>query len=503
MPAPASLVRSSGVLLHPTSLPGPFGIGDLGPEAYRWVETLAAARQSWWQILPLNPTGVGGSPYQSFSAFAGNINLLSPEQLVRDGLLATATVRGGEAFPTTRVDFPRVAPYKEGLLREAWGQFRGWKGPHGLREAFEEYCRREASWLDDYALFMAIRAGLGGAGLSHWPDDLRRRQPAALAAVQQQSADEVAMHRFGQFLFDRQWCELKRYATDRAVRIIGDAPIFVSGDSADVWAHPDLFLLDHAGNPKVVAGVPPDYFSATGQHWGNPLYDWDRMAQSGYAWWVARLRRNLTNVDLIRLDHFRGFAAAWHIPAADKNAMNGRWVDGPRYKLFDRLAAELGKLPLIAEDLGLITPDVHELREQFAMPGMRVLQFALGGPDNPYWPHNYEPLTVAYTGTHDNDTTVGWYAGLTDKDHQTITDYIGHHADNPAWDLIRLAWSSVAVLAIAPLQDVLELGGDARMNVPGVADGNWRWRYRPDQVRPAAFERLAEWTTRYNRVPRK
>ncbi len=494
--------RSSGVLLHPTSLPGPFGIGDLGPQAYRWVESLAVAKQSWWQILPLNPPGSGNSPYQAFSAFAGNIALLSPELLVRDGLLDPSVLHG-VSFPADRVEYEHVTPFKQWLVRQAWDRFRSGQGPAGLREEFEAYRRREAGWLEDYALFMAARDSLGGRGLVDWPADVLARRPEALAALGQQLAGEVAAYRFGQFLFDRQWGELRRFAHRHGVKLIGDAPIFVSGDSADVWANPELFLLGPDRKPTAVAGVPPDYFSPTGQHWGNPLYDWDRMAAVGYAWWVARLRRLLDQVDLVRLDHFRGFAAAWHIPAGEKDATRGKWVPGPGKKLFDRLATELGGLPIIAEDLGLITPDVHRLREQIGVPGMRVLQFALGGPDNPYWPHNYERLTVAYTGTHDNDTTNGWYSKLDDGQRWKLGEYLGRPAHSPAWELIRTAWASVAMLAMAPLQDLLELGSEARMNVPGVAEGNWRWRFRPEQFRPDLVERLAALTELYNRAPRR
>lgn len=501
MPASTTLPRSSGILLHPTSLPGFFGIGDLGPAAHWWVQTLAAARQTWWQILPLGPTGAGDSPYQAYSAFAGNVLLLSPEVLVREGLLPSDRLRD-QHFPGDHVDFARVTPFKRAIVREAWDHFRGGKGPAGLCDEFDAFRQREAAWLDDYALFMAIHDGLG-KDLIDWPADLLRREPIALAAVEREVADAAMMHRFGQFLFDRQWSALRRFAADHGVRIIGDAPIFVSGDSADVWAHPEQFLLDRDRRPTAVAGVPPDYFSPTGQHWGNPLYDWERMAETGYAWWVARLRRAFAQVDLIRLDHFRGFAAAWHIPAGEKTATNGRWVPGPGARLFDRLLTEFGQLPLIAEDLGLITPDVHALREKYGLPGMRILQFALGGPESPYWPHNYEPNTVAYTGTHDNDTTAGWYAKLNDADRRTVAAYLGRPVGSPAWDLIRLAWASVAAVAVAPLQDVLELGTEARMNVPGVADGNWRWRVRPEQFPQGVVERLAEMTAIYNRAPRR
>lgn len=498
--ASTTLARTSGVLLHPSSLPGPFGIGDFGPEAYRFVEWLASAQQSWWQILPLGPTGAGNSPYQSFSAFAGNVMLLSPELLTREGLLPKA-VTDGVGFRSDRVEYEHVAPYKKFVLREAWTAFRSGKGPAGMREEFDAYRTREAGWLDDYTLFIAIHEALGGANLVDWADDVRSRQPAALAELAKALATEVRLHAFGQFLFDRQWTALKTFAGEKKVRIIGDAPIFVSADSADVWAHPELFLLGRDGRPTTVAGVPPDYFSATGQHWGNPLYDWARMADSRFTWWVERVRRLVTQVDLARIDHFRGFAAAWHIPASDTDARNGKWVPGPGRKLFDRLKEQLGDLPLIAEDLGLITDDVHQLRQDVGLPGMRVLQFALGGPASPHWPHNYEPHTVAYTGTHDNDTTHGWYTKLSDADRWTIGEYLGREVTCPAWDFIRFAWASVARLAVTPMQDVLELGTEARMNVPGVAEGNWTWRVSPEQIRPELAGRLAHLTTLFHRVP--
>lgn len=497
---PHTFARSAGILLHPSSLPGPFGVGDLGPEAFRWVETLAAAKQRWWQVLPLGPTGYGNSPYQSFSAFAGNVNLLSPELLVRDGLLPDGFF-AGQSFPGGRVDYDRVGAAKGAMVREAWGRFRA-AAPH-LRAAFDDYREKEKHWLADFALFTAVRDALGGAALHNWPADLRRRKPAAVAAVAKELAGEVAVHSFGQFLFDRQWAGLRAFARAKGVRVIGDAPIFVSGDSADVWAHPEQFLLNADGEASVVAGVPPDYFSEDGQLWGNPLYDWAAMERTGFAWWAARLRRQLAQVDVIRLDHFRGFAAAWHVPSGQTTAKVGEWVDGPREKLFRKLTVDLGELPLIAEDLGLITPDVHALRQALGFPGMRVLQFALGGPDNPYWPHNYQPDTVAYTGTHDNDTTSGWWAGLSDEQRRTLGEYVGHTVGEPHWELIRLAWASVAVIAVAPLQDVLGLGREARMNVPGVAGGNWEWRFQPNQFPAGVIERLADWTARYNRVPKR
>ncbi len=493
-----TLPRSSGVLLHPTSLPGPFGIGDLGPTAYRWVETLAAMKQSWWQVLPLGPTGAGDSPYQSFSAFAGNINLLSPEVLLQEGLVS-ADLWAGEQFPADHVDYARVTPFKSKLLRAAWGTFRG-GGASALAHDFETYRAVEAGWLNDYALFVAIREALGGTGLTSWPPDLLRRNPVALAELEKKLADEVPMHKFGQFLFDRQWGTLKAFAAARGIKVIGDAPIFVALDSSDVWANPDQFLLDPDRMPTVVAGVPPDYFAEDGQHWGNPIYDWARMEQTGFAWWCARVLRQLKQVDLIRLDHFRGFCQAWHIPATEKTARVGLWIDGPGIKLFERLRTALGGLPLIAEDLGVITPDVESLRDTLALPGMRVIQFALAGPASLHWPHNYTTNSACYTGTHDNDTVNGWYATLNDQDRNYLALTLGKVVGDPAWDMIRAAWASVATVAIAPLQDLLSMGSEARMNRPGIATGNWRWRFRADQFRPDAIPRLEELTRLYNRV---
>lgn len=495
----AAIRRTSGILLHPTSLPGPFGIGDLGPAARRWIDTLARMRQSWWQILPLGPVGDSASPYQSYSAFAGNIQLISPELLEQDGLVSS-NFWAGQTFPEDSVDFPRVARFKSALLRAAWDGFRGGRA-NQLKSDFTAYCDAEKFWLDGYAAFMAVHESLGGTHLPDWPDELLKRNPVALAAVETPLAAEIQMHRFGQFLFDRQWSALREYAAECKVGIIGDAPIFISPDSADVWTHADQFLLDPARRPTVVAGVPPDYFAEDGQHWGNPIYDWSKMKTDDFAWWAARLKRDLERVDLIRLDHFRGFVQAWHIPAKEKTAKNGKWVDGPGADLFVSLKKSLGGLPLIAEDLGVITPDVDAVRLMFELPGMKVLQFAFDTPKNQYWPHNFDPLCVCYTGTHDNDTTNGWWATLDDKNRGYLAAYIGRHVEDPAWDMIRLAWASVAGIAIAPLQDVLSLGGEARMNRPGVATGNWGWRFRSHQLHSGLADRLSGLTELYNRLP--
>jgi len=456
-------------------------------------------KQSWWQILPLGPTGAGDSPYQAFSAFAGNTALLSPELLERDGLISSSSWQG-ERFPDEQVDYPRVTAFKERLLRQSWNQFKV-GGSTILGDSFHAYCHSEVSWLDDYALYMAIRHSLRDVGLADWPDELLEREPAALTAARQTLSDEIAFHQFGQFLFDRQWSSLKEYARERRIGILGDSPIFIALDSADVWANPELFLLGPDRKPTVVAGVPPDYFCIDGQHWGNPIYDWSRLEKTGFRWWVERLRRQLNQVDLVRLDHFRGFVQAWHVPAGEKTARNGKWIDGPGLSLFDQIRTTLGKLPLVAEDLGLITPDVIALREKLNLPGMRVLQFALSGPDNLHWPHNFVRNCICYTGTHDNDTSSGWYATLSQKDRHYLGLMLGHYVDDPAWELLRMAWASVAMIAIVPYQDVLSLGSDARMNRPGVADGNWRWRFRLDQCRPEVASRLADLTGLYNRAP--
>jgi 4-alpha-glucanotransferase len=466
--------------------------------AYRWVETLAAMKQRWWQILPLTPTGLGDSPYQTFSAFASEIKLLSPELLEQEGLVSSHFWAGVQ-LSEQAVDYPQVHAFKLALLREVWKNFQEGRASH-LREDFAAYCAREAEWLDDYALFNAIRDALGGLSLPQWPEQLRRRDPQAMAHARHTYADTIGMYQFGQFLFDRQWSALRRYAEERGVRILGDIPIFVALDSADVWAHPELFLLDEQLRPVVVAGVPPDYFSADGQNWGTPIYNWSQLAARGYSWWIARVRRQLTQVDLLRLDHFRGFVQAWHIPAGETTARNGRWVDGPGLALFEALQQALGQLPFFAEDLGYITPDVYQLRDRLGLAGMRVLQFALNGPADLHWPHNFERNCFCYTGTHDNETIVGWYRNLAPHQRDYLEKTVGKRFDDPAWDMIRLAWSSVAVVAIAPLQDLLRLGNEARMNTPSTHHGNWRWRFRLEQFTPDIVERLAEWTYLYNRV---
>jgi 4-alpha-glucanotransferase len=490
--------RSSGVLLHPSSLPGPYGIGDLGPAAIAWVDALVRAKQTWWQILPLGPTGYEDSPYQCFSAFAGNPNLISPDLLVADGLLKKADL-AGRAFQEGAVDYGAVIAFKLSLLKEAWRTFNAGAGP-SLRLPFEKFCRENARWLEEFALFMALKDSHSGASWQEWPRELRLRRPQALESARRQLADAIGSHKFRQFLFFRQWRELKTYAQAKGIRLIGDVPIFVASDSVDVWANPDLFHLDEEGLPTVVAGVPPDYFSATGQLWGNPIYNWEKLRQTGYAWWLERLRSTLQQVDLVRLDHFRGFEAYWAIPAGMPTAEIGEWVKAPGEDFLETVRRTIGKLPFIAEDLGIITPEVEALRDRFRLPGMRILQFAFGGaPEARFLPHNYERNTVVYTGTHDNDTTRGWYANLPDAEAHFMRRYLARDGRDVALDLIRAAWSSVADYALAPLQDLLDLGSEARMNLPGRPSGNWCWRFAEGQLTEDIIERLADMTELYGR----
>lgn len=487
---PVTATRASGILLHPTSLPGD-GIGDLGPEAHRFVDWLSEAGQRYWQLLPLVATNEGGSPYNALSAFAGNTMLLSPRLLVDDGLLEADEAACPEALPGDCVAFGEVDRWKGRLVRRAYGAFRAGWAP-ALRNAFQDYRERNRAWLDDYALFRALRDEHGGAAWTAWDEPLRRRDPDALLRAGSDLRDEVERHAFGQFLFDRQWGALRRHAHERGIGIIGDVPIFVAHDSADVWAHPELFFLEPDGAPTVVSGVPPDYFSETGQRWGNPLYRWDRMAEDGYAWWVERFRRTLEMVDVARIDHFRGFEAYWEIPAAEETAVHGRWVPGPGQGFFQALERQLGPLPLIAEDLGIITPEVDTLREELGLPGMRVLQFAFGGddPENPHLPANYPALTVAYTGTHDNDTAVGWYRAAGAGERAGLGALTERPPEEIHWAMIEVVMRSPAGLVIVPLQDVLGLGSESRMNTPGTNEGNWDWRFESGDLTPALASRL-------------
>ena len=518
--------RSSGILLHPTSLPSRFGVGDLGPEARRFVDFLAASGQQLWQVLPLGPTGFGDSPYMCFSAMAGNPLLISLETLRDRGLLEEAELEAAQAppaaadfgravsekFPLLKkawahfrehaphaergaeaaaVDYGRVIREKFPLLRTAWSRFRGQAGRED-RDAYAAFCR-DARWLDDFALFMALKEHYQGRPWVEWDRPLLKREPGALAQAALEHADAVDFHRFLQFEFHRQIGELKAYANQRHILLVGDLPIYVAHDSAEVWAQPGFFDIDaDTGLPHAVAGVPPDYFSATGQLWGNPLYDWDALKADGYEWWAQRFVALLHYVDAVRIDHFRGFEAYWRVPYGEATAINGAWVKGPGAELFQRLYERLGDLPIIAEDLGVITPEVEALRDGFKLPGMKILQFAFGsGDDNPYLPHNYQPNCVVYTGTHDNDTTLGWFRALSEAERAEVLRYV--KSDNPAeihWDLIRLAFASQAAMAIVPLQDVLGLGTQARMNTPSQGQGNWAWRFAQGSLTQALQKRL-------------
>lgn len=488
--------RASGILLHVTSLPSRYGIGDVGPSAFAWVDQLATAGQSWWQVLPLGPTGLGHSPYQALSSFAANPLVISPDQLKEDGLLASGDCDEC-SFPSDYVDFERVIPFKERLLVRAWQNFRSSARPD-LRLAFEQFCEEKAGLQDEPALFMALRARFGGVPFQEWPAGLARHEAKAVVQARHELAEAIDQFRFGQFILLRHWKALKDYANQRGVRLLGDLPIFVSPDSSDVWANPELFLLDEQSKPRVLAGVPPDYFSSDGQLWGNPIYDWPVLRQTGYQWWIDRLRARLEYLDAIRIDHFRGFEAAWHVPAGVPTAISGKWVPGPGADFFDRVLQALGGLPLLAEDLGVITPAVTALRDRFQLPGMRVLQFGFNGdPNNPHLPHHCVHNGVAYTGTHDNDTARGWYDTLPEDQRDSFWNYLQRSAGEPheaVWELIRLAWSSPAALAVTPLQDLLGLGADARMNVPGCADGQWRWRCPGSALNDPAWQRLQELT---------
>jgi len=490
--------RAGGILLHPTSLPGPYGIGDLGPQAYRFIDWLESTGCKLWQILPLGPTGYGDSPYQCFSAFAGNPYLISPDLLIQDGLLTQDDLKDKPDFNASRVDFGLLIPWKLDLQQKAFSRFPS--APKDLRDGFEYFCAQNVAWLDDYSLFMALKESNGGNAWNTWADPLRAREKSALDKARGELSDAILRHSFYQFLFFRQWEAVRKYANEKNIKIIGDAPIFVAYDSADVWSHPELFYLDEAGNPIVVAGVPPDGYSATGQLWGNPLYRWDVHKETGYAWWVERIKFTLKTIDILRLDHFRGFAGYYEIPATDKTAENGHWVPGPGSDLFRAIDSKLSdgiatteiKLPIIAEDLGLVTPDVIALLDEFQLPGMKVLQFGFSGPDNPFLPHNYVPNCVAYTGTHDNDTARGWFESANDEEREFALRYLESDGRDFAWDLIRGVWSSVAVIAIAPMQDVLNSGGEGRMNYPSRLGGNWEWRMMEEDLDQPLAEKLRE-----------
>ncbi|MGA7931570.1 MAG: 4-alpha-glucanotransferase [Candidatus Sulfotelmatobacter sp.] len=483
--------RASGILLHPTSLPGAHGIGDFGPEAYRFAEFLHSAGQKLWQVLPLNPTGYADSPFQCFSASAGNPLLISLDRLADEGLLSRNDLRSSPLFPVESVDYGAVIGFKMPLLQKAATNFFTGASAEDRRR-FEGFCQANATWLDDFALFMAVKEVHNLVAWTRWTPDIAGRENEAIKRWSERLASAIDSQKFLQYEFSRQWQELRDYGKQRNIRIIGDIPIYVAHDSADVWSNRQFFLLDEGGRPLKIAGVPPDYFSATGQCWGNPIYNWTLLKQTGYQWWVERLRSALRLYDVVRIDHFRGFEAYWEVPGLETTAINGRWVKGPGRELFSVLRKELGDLPIIAENLGVITPEVEDIRHEFGFPGMAILQFAFGNdPQAPtFKPHNYVRDLVAYTGTHDNDTVVGWWnsSGISDstrsvedvaKEHAHARAYLGFKDDPIHWVLIRGILSSVANTAIAPMQDILGLGSEARMNLPGTSSGNWKWRMKP------------------------
>lgn len=492
-----SFVRRSGILLHPTSLPGPGGIGSLGAEAYRFIDFLQEAGQTLWQILPLGPPGCGNSPYSCFSAFAGNPLLIDLAALVAQGDLESDDPDG--TFPEERVDFAGVTAYKLAQLRRAAERFFT-AGEMSRKREFWNFCDN-SFWLHDYALFMVLKGHFHGKTWNRWPEKLKRRDRGACEEYATLLGPEIGAQKYMQWQFSRQWHAVRKYANHRGIIIVGDAPIFVALDSADVWCNQHIFRLDAAGKPQVVAGVPPDYFSVTGQRWGNPIYDWERLAGDDFGWWVARIQNDLALYDVVRIDHFRGFEAYWEIPAHEPTAVHGRWVKGPGEAFFRTLVRRLGALPIIAEDLGIITHEVEALRDGFGLPGMKILQFAFdGGPINAYLPHNHVPNAVVYTGTHDNDTTRGWFDSLAAEKQQQVCDYLRCTPEEIVRVFVRTNLGSVAGYAVMPVQDLLELDNSARMNVPGVADGNWGWRLADGSLTPAVAQELRRLTEMYNRI---
>ncbi len=490
--------RAAGLLLHPTSLPGRFGIGDVGPAAAAWVDFVASTGCRRWQLLPLGPTGYGDSPYQCFSSFAGNPYLVSPELLHRDGLVTAADLDAYPELPDARVDYGAAIPAKLALLDRAFERFP--TAPAALRDEYQEYVATESRWLADFTAYMTLKDLHGGAPWNAWERPLRLRHPEAMAELRRHHPEAIARHAFRQWLFRRQWDELRRHATDTGITVIGDIPIFVAGDSADVWANRELFQLDDEGNPTVIAGVPPDLFSDTGQRWGNPLYDWERHREDGYRWWIDRIRATLAMVDVLRIDHFRGFVNYWEIPGGAPTAEVGRWVDGPGEAFFVAVRDALGTLPIIAEDLGELDPRVPALRDKLGLPGMKVLQFAFDGDDtHPFLPHNYPKNCVAYTGTHDNDTVLGWWASAPPVEREYAREYLEVDESDPVAAFLEGVWDSVANLAVTPIQDPLRLGTEARMNLPGTLGGNWQWRLAPDALTDAVRDGIRDLNARSGR----
>jgi len=497
--------RSSGILLHPTSLPGKYGIGTLGKEAFAFVDFLKKSNQKLWQIFPLGPTGYGDSPYQSFSTFAGNPYLIDFDLLVEENLLSQSDLEGisfGEN--PENIDYGAIYNQKYPLLRKAYENYKNTKENkerEELKHLFEEFKAHNQSWLNDFAMYISLKNHFNGLPWNEWPEDIKSRQPEAMEKYYETVKEEVEYQKFIQFLFFKQWNAVKKYANENGVKIIGDIPIFVAADSSDAWANPEIFLFDEERKPVKVAGVPPDYFSATGQLWGNPLYNWDKLKELNYKWWIDRVKANLSTCDIIRIDHFRGFDEYWAVPYGDKTAENGTWCPGPRMDLFNAIKNELGELPIIAEDLGTMTQGVIDLREATGFPGMKILGFAFDSKEeNDYLPHTYTKNCVVYTGTHDNDTLIGWFTKANEDDKQFARDYLNSRSDDEIhWDAIRGAWSSVASMAIVPIQDFLGLGSEARINTPGLASGNWQWRLKEGVLTDELAERIAKLTKVYSR----
>ena len=493
--------RSSGILFHPTSLPGKYGIGTLGKEAYAFIDFLKKSKQKLWQIFPLGPTGYGDSPYQSFSSFAGNPYLIDFDLLIEAHLLSEEDLKDiffgdNEEY----IDYGAIYNQKYPLLRKAYENFKS-SDNNEMKGSLENFKRENSSWLNDYSLYISLKNHFNGLPWNEWAQDIKNREDGAMHHYRSELADDIEYHNFIQFLFFKQWGDVKRYANENGIKIIGDIPIFVAADSSDAWANPEIFLFDKERKPVKVAGVPPDYFSATGQLWGNPLYNWEKLKETNYSWWVERVRANLSTCDIIRIDHFRGFEAYWAVPYGDDTAINGQWEPGPGIDLFNAIKSQLGELPIIAEDLGLMTQGVIDLREATGFPGMKILGFAFdSGEENDYLPHTYTKNCVVYTGTHDNDTLVGWFQKAKEEDRQFARDYLNSRSDDEIhWDAIRGAWSSVACMAISPVQDFLGLGSEARINTPGVASGNWQWRLKQGVLTDELAERIAKLTKIYSR----
>lgn len=501
------LPRAAGVLAHPTSLPGKYGIGSIGAESRSFIDILVLSRQRLWQMCPLGPTGYGDSPYQCFSAVAGNPLLIDVEQLVKMQLLDAQDLEPLQELPSDTVDFGRLIPLKMQILRKAGESFlRSLGDPDSdiMAARFRRFRRDNAAWLDDYAVFMVLKSQFGGAAWSEWPDeDLRMHSPEAVKQAKASNQHEIAYHSFLQFIFFEQWLDIRSYANRSGVEIIGDMPIFVAYDSAEAWANPKLFLFDEHHRPTHVAGVPPDYFSATGQLWGNPLYDWDYHHETGYEWWIEIIQHKLSMFDYLRIDHFRGFAAYWAVPYGDTTAERGEWCPARGKDLFTRVREVLGSPPILAEDLGFITDDVRELKREFGFPGMKILQFGFdSGQDmiNEFLPHNYESSCIAYTGTHDNDTLKGWLESASEDDRNLALEYLNSHGEEIHWDFIRGVFASAAAFAIIPLQDILGLGKEARMNTPGTLGGNWTWRFVPEMLEKKLLQKLSRMTTLFGRI---